>query len=223
MTRARTAQPAAAPGHADLQATARQRGGARFRGPLRGPTGATPDAFGNMILRVGGAPVLWSCHTDSAHGGGDSGRQRVAVADGTASLRERPKAGCLGADDVAGLWLMLEMIGAGVPGLYVFHRGEEVGGLGSRHIAMAAPETLAGIRYAVAFDRRGTGSIITHQAFGRCCSDTLRGSAGGAVGPRLAPGRHRDVHGYGQLRRSHPGVQQPVSRLRRRAYAARDA
>jgi hypothetical protein len=42
---------------------------------------------------------------------------------------------CLGADDAAGVWLLCEMIRAGIPGLYVFHRNEERGGRGAEFFA----------------------------------------------------------------------------------------
>ena len=67
---------------------------------------------------------------------------------------------------------MCEMIRADVPGLYIFHRAEEVGGLGSRHIASETPDLLAGIKCAIALDRKGFTNIITHQ-FSRCCSDAF--------------------------------------------------
>ena len=38
---------------------------------------------------------------------------------------------CLGGDDGTGVWLMTKLIEAGVPGRYIFHRAEEVGGRGS--------------------------------------------------------------------------------------------
>lgn len=65
---------------------------------------------------------------------------------------------------------MMEMIKAEVPGLYVFHRMEEKGGCGSRFIVKSTPELLDGIQYAIAFDRRGKTSVITHQAGLRCAS-----------------------------------------------------
>jgi hypothetical protein len=80
---------------------------------------------------------------------------------------------CLGADDTTGVWLMLEMIRAGVPGLYIFHRGEELGCVGSSHIARRTPELLDGIRYAISLDRRGTDSVVTHQCGRRTASDVF--------------------------------------------------
>ena len=65
---------------------------------------------------------------------------------------------------------MIEMIKAGKEGLYIFHRGEEIGGVGSRFIRDETPEVLTGIDYAIGLDRKGNNSVITHQ-WGRCCSD----------------------------------------------------
>jgi hypothetical protein len=64
------------------------------------------------------------------------------------------------------------MILAGTPGLYIFHRGEERGGIGSRALVRDRPALVDGIQQAIAFDRRGTTSIITWQSRGLSCSDT---------------------------------------------------
>lgn len=76
----------------------------------------------------------------------------------------------LGADNAAGMWLCLEMIAAGVPGAYIFHRGEERGGIGSRGMADHHYPWLSRFNYAIAFDRRGTGDIITEMMCGVTCS-----------------------------------------------------
>ncbi|MFG1395853.1 hypothetical protein [Roseixanthobacter pseudopolyaromaticivorans] len=142
------------------------------------PLGVERDAYGNLTKRIGDAPVLWSCHTDTVHSQG--GKQKLAIegnivkADGASN--------CLGADCTTGVWLMAEMIKAGKPGLYVFHRDEEIGGHGSNHIAHKTPELLDGIKMAIAFDRYGTKSIITHQWGGRCCSDVFAKSLGAELG-----------------------------------------
>lgn len=138
------------------------------------PVAPFGDAFGNRWAIVGeGAPrVMWSCHTDTVDAKG--GRKKLAVdCDGRVlSLAKGAKAGmCLGADDGAGVWLLREMIAAEIPGLYLFHRGEERGGLGSRWIIEHNSQLLAGIELAIAFDRKGTDSIITHQLGERCCSE----------------------------------------------------
>lgn len=133
------------------------------------PLGVEEDEAGNLIKRIGDVPVLWSCHTDTVHR--EEGFQKVACfKGGTVALAKGEKSNCLGADCTTGVWIMTEMIKAKVPGLYIFHRAEERGGIGSTWIAEKTPELLTGIKYAIAFDRFGTTSVITHQ-FGRCCSD----------------------------------------------------
>lgn len=150
--------------------------------------GAYKDIFGNWHVRVEDAPVLWSCHTDTVHW--REGRQDVKIKRGHIVLASPKKAArtttdakghkymwaerdCLGADDAAGVFIMTEMIQAGVPGRYVFHFGEEVGGLGSSDLARCYADWLMECQYAIAFDRRGTTDVITHQGRGRCASDTF--------------------------------------------------
>jgi hypothetical protein len=102
-----------------------------------------------------------------------SGRQTVKTSNDWAYVQHQ---NCLGADCTTGVWLMLEMIKAGVEGLYIFHRDEENGGKGSTHIRDKTPELLDGIKYAIAFDRYGYKSIITHQFGKRTASDKFADS-----------------------------------------------
>jgi len=66
---------------------------------------------------------------------------------------------------------MLRMIEAKVPGLYIFHRAEEIGCQGSGYIAKYTPEVLDGIRHVISFDRKGNDSIVTHQIGRQTASD----------------------------------------------------
>lgn len=77
----------------------------------------------------------------------------------------------LGADDGAGVAMLMHMLHAGVPGHYVFAIGEECGGVGSTALAKDNPGMFKRFDRAIAFDRRGTTSVISHQGMGRCCSD----------------------------------------------------
>jgi hypothetical protein len=126
-----------------------------------------------IVVEVGkDSKILWSCHTDS-----------LDTVDGTKLIGETSEGflftyndDCvLGADDAAGIVLMIGMIEAGIEGTYVFHRGEEIMGWGSRQIAKFHPNWLSGFYAAIAFDRRGQHDIITHQGFGRkrTCSKTF--------------------------------------------------
>lgn len=153
------------------------------------PLGIVQDGTGNCIKRIGTAPVLWSCHTDTVHGTG--GRQKVRKANGIYHLAQRntnqaSRGNCLGADDGAGVWLMCELIKARVEGLYIFHAGEEHGGIGSQWLEKNTPKVLEGIQFAIALDRRGTRDVITHQFSARCCSDAFARS--------LARGLDMDYH-----------------------------
>lgn len=79
---------------------------------------------------------------------------------------------CLGADCGGGTWLILKMAEARVPGTYIWTVGEECGGVGAKYLADNAEEFLSGFDRAIAFDRQGTDSVITHQGWnGRCCSN----------------------------------------------------
>ena len=148
------------------------------------PLGAVPylNPKGETIAYVvdnthGHSKVLWSSHIDTMHrkpkeGTSDSLTQEVWVSDdGVAFVTDT--ADCLGADDGAGMYLMFNMIMRDVAGTYIFHRGEEIGCWGSGEMAEHHKDWLKGFTHAIAFDRRGTTSIITHQRGERCCSEAL--------------------------------------------------
>jgi len=130
--------------------------------------------------------TLFSCHLDTVdtHApnlylvAGADGKttvpQKSVVYDanfGYITLDKDNKVGtCLGADDGIGIWLMLHMIEARVPGGYIFHTGEERGGIGSRAVRRDNTDVLKMYEVAVAFDRPGTDEIITHQGGQECAS-----------------------------------------------------
>lgn len=165
----------------------------------------TRDAFGNRMVRIGSAPILWSCHVDTV--GTHDSHQLVAFdpETGIAQLQNGKVGQSLGADDGAGVWMMLAMLEAGVQGLYVFHRGEERGCLGSRWIVNHTPELLKGIDAAIAFDRAGTRDIITHQSYGMTASDEFALSLAtqlNAKGLKFRPddtGVYTDTNEYADL------------------------
>lgn len=144
------------------------------------------DSFGNRWVTVDRPnalsypAILWSCHIDTVDR--DDRPKGVEISPDdlrTIRLKKKKPGRCLGADDGAGLWLMSEMIRAGVPGVYVFHRGEEVGRLGSLHVANNEAHRLSDFDSCIAFDRRGHHDIITHQGGGeRGCSEAFADSLG---------------------------------------------
>lgn len=145
--------------------------------------GVFADDYGNRHVVIGNTNMLWSSHTDSVHH--QTGRQVVIKRDGVFRLKgDQPKKpSCLGADCATGVWIMRNMILRGVPGHYAFHRDEEIGGCGSSWIAKNDPGLLEGVEIAVAFDRKGYDSVITHQG-SRTASDEFARSMAGLLGDK---------------------------------------
>lgn len=82
----------------------------------------------------------------------------------------------LGADDKAGMCIMINMISENIPGLYYFFIGEEVGGIGASALAESYNERVnygltPKINRCISFDRGKYESVTTHQSRTRCCSD----------------------------------------------------
>ncbi len=137
--------------------------------------GVEIDDHQNCHVLIGDSPtVIYSCHTDTVHR--SQGRQRVHQSRAdvmSVSYFHRETSSCLGADDTAGVFLCREMVLARKPGHYIFHFGEEVGGIGSGDLARHTPALLGDAQIAIAFDRKGTADAITHQMCGRTCSDAF--------------------------------------------------
>lgn len=174
---------------------------ARFIRQFIDPLGVERDGFGNCILRIPGPGenILWSSHLDTVHHKG--GKQNIRKARDIVTLAPGSKSNCLGADDSAGVWLMTEMVRAKKPGLYIFHRAEECGGLGSDYIATHTPNLLDGIDSAIALDRRGFGDVITFQ-MSRCASDKFAESLAAGLDMNFAPddtGTFTDTANYTHL------------------------
>lgn len=133
------------------------------------PKGYQQDGLGNFYLQIGDKPsTMFTCHLDTA----DRTQSKVSHVFQGNIIKTDGKS-ILGADDKAGMTVILYMISKGVPGLYYFFIGEEVGCVGSKKLAAIWKDTEFSkhVTKVVSFDRRGNESIITHQMFGRCCSD----------------------------------------------------
>lgn len=162
----------------------------RFLAPL----GFRRDRHKNLWLQINTpdhkAPrIMFSSHVDtvdrmegikSLHMG-DDGMLILSHKD------KRKGFSCLGADDTAGIWLMVHLARAGVPGLYMIHHGEESGCIGSGDLAFRSPDFLEGIDIALAFDRAGYTDIITHQTGGRTASQGFAWSLARQLGGKFGP------------------------------------
>ena len=111
--------------------------------------------------------TLFIAHLDTVHRSG--GPNKIIKTEAKWSAGDKDK--CLGADDGAGVAMLMHLLWNSVPGYYIFSQGEECGGIGARFLADHFDSTLLEHDRAIAFDRRGIDSVITHQSTGRCCSD----------------------------------------------------
>lgn len=134
------------------------------------PEGLMHDAFGNLYIEVGKTTTMFTSHLDTATKADCNIthviENNLIKSDGTSIL---------GADDKAGVTLMMHMIENKVPGLYYFFLGEEVGCVGSKQLAefLKKDNIFPHIKKCIAFDRRGKDSIINFQFGTRCCSDAF--------------------------------------------------
>jgi hypothetical protein len=132
------------------------------------------DRSGNRILIVGeeNPEVLWSSHFDTVHRKG--GRQKIRVNKRGEYIATSKHSNCLGADDTAGVYIMTKLIDAKVPGVYVFHFGEEVGCIGATSLSKYDDfDILKDLKISIALDRRGKASLVTHQMGQRCASEAF--------------------------------------------------
>ena len=129
------------------------------------PKGMQKDEWGNYFYKVGESRSIFAAHLDTV----SKDYQNVThVFEG--NLIKTDGKTTLGADDKAGITVLLWMIQNNVPGLYYFFIGEEVGCIGSGNAAKFG-FFKGNYDRIISFDRRDVSSIITYQSSSRCCSD----------------------------------------------------
>jgi hypothetical protein len=128
------------------------------------PSGYFKDVHGNYYLQIGKSKTAFTCHLDTA-----CKTQVNVVHKFDKNIISTDGKSILGADDKAGMTVLLYMIHNKVPGLYCFFIGEEVGCIGSGKAS--DDEWFKNYDRMISFDRRGTKSVITFQSSKRCCSD----------------------------------------------------
>jgi hypothetical protein len=128
------------------------------------PSGYFNDKHGNYYYQIGDSKTAFTCHLDTA-----CKTQVDVVHKFEKNIISTDGRSILGADDKAGMTVLLYMIFKRVPGLYCFFIGEEVGCIGSGKAC--DDEWFTNFDRMISFDRRGTKSVITFQSSKRCCSD----------------------------------------------------
>lgn len=137
------------------------------------------EVEGNILVQTDPkAAVLFSCHVDTVHSKAESdGKPQQLAFDpafGHLFLADKKDSGCLGGDDGCGVYIMLKMLKAGVKGKYIFHTGEECGGVGSRAFVTKRKEFCEDLEMVVAFDRavrtNENPEVILTQGCQKCAS-----------------------------------------------------
>jgi len=130
------------------------------------------DDFGNYYKVIGNSETVFTSHLDTAL------REKSDINLYSFFVKEQEfiktdETTILGADDKAGVTIMLYMMANNVPGLYYFFLGEERGGIGSKKVANYFIDNplLKGKKRMVSFDRKNYYSIITSQLGEACCSN----------------------------------------------------
>lgn len=128
------------------------------------PREVETDKNGNYFLKIGESKTIFACHLDTV----SKAEVKVNhVIEG--NMIKTDGKSILGADDKAGVVILLYLISKKIPGTYYFFIGEEVGCIGSK--AAVKDDDFSNYDRIISFDRRDTCSIITHQSWRRCCSD----------------------------------------------------
>lgn len=131
------------------------------------------DEFGNYYKILGKSDTMFTAHLDTVSSSGKTKINLVSRMKEDQEIISSDGTTILGADDKAGVTILLYMIAHNIPGVYYFFIGEESGGIGSGKVADKFRSTphLKNIRKCVSFDRRNYYSVITSQMYEPCCSD----------------------------------------------------
>ncbi|MFW6226358.1 MAG: hypothetical protein ACOC3V_05325 [bacterium] len=130
------------------------------------------DSIGNYFVTIGNSKTLFTSHLDTFSKKHEKVNHiienGVIRTDGTTVL---------GGDNKNGVLILMYMIQNNIPGTYYFFIGEE-GGVspeiscyGSTKALETYSELFSGFDRAIAFDRRGEGSIVVKQRGRICASD----------------------------------------------------
>ena len=122
------------------------------------------DEAGNISFVTSPSETIFAAHLDTVSSG-DANVPNTLITSGHIVTAENHQ---LGADDGAGIYILLELMRHKVPGRFVFTRGEEVGGLGARYLADNFD--FSPYKRSICFDRAGTSEIITVQGGERLAS-----------------------------------------------------
>lgn len=116
------------------------------------------DDYGNAYYQIGDSRSAFCAHIDDVS-------PKVFEVERVFDGRFFSTTGqsILGADDKAGVAVLLYLIEVRKPGRYFFFVREEEGHLGSKAMKIARPELFAGLNKILSIDRKGYSSIVYRQ------------------------------------------------------------
>lgn len=131
------------------------------------------DDAGNARITIpwsdGSVPTHGLCaHLDDVSKESRIIERRISTENGR-TLVHSEHGSILGADDKAGVAIILALVAHNVPGQYYLFTGEEQGLTGSRHAAASGWGTE--LEILIALDRKGRRDLVHTQLNVRCCSD----------------------------------------------------
>lgn len=146
------------------------------------PSFLKKDKHGNYYHLIGKSDTAFTSHLDTASRTKSVVNLREFEKDGQTFIKTDGTS-ILGADDKAGVTVLLYMIHNNVPGVYWFFIGEERGGIGSRDVAndLNSYSFMKDVKKVVSFDRRNYYSVITSQMGVSCCSNEFAQSLCGEL------------------------------------------
>mgnify|MGYP000626901083 CR=1 FL=1 len=133
--------------------------------------GLKKDKFGNYYYIIGNSTTAFTSHLDTVSRKKENINLQSYTKDGQEFIVS-DETTILGADDKAGVCILLYMIEHNIPGVYWFFYGEERGGQGSARVAdnLNKYPFMKNVNKIISFDRRNYFSVITSQMGTECCS-----------------------------------------------------
>lgn len=131
--------------------------------------GIKKDSIGNYHKIIGNSQTLFTCHLDNYC---EEKKKVNHIIDGDVIYTDNNT--ILGADNKAGVCVLLYLISRNVPGHYCFFIGEEPilsGGCYGSSLFAQYYKNIGKYKRAIAFDRKEEGSIINRQMAEPCCSN----------------------------------------------------
>ena len=136
-------------------------------------------------IKVGESNTMFTCHLDTVESYRTGEFKKIVINNNLISSENK----VLGADNGAGVTLLLHMIEKKIAGHYFFFAGEEIGGIGSVCLANNFTKLFPNLKLerAVAFDRAGDSDVIDYQLGSPCCSSKFATALCSKLGSNYKP------------------------------------